>query len=664
MNPTLSYSNQDEAFSLINKYFEGTDAIFSNLINFKAIRWEAEKLNESESVLSEQESMDLHLDLILNEGSASVTKYHRGLALGQNSILEKAKAFSKNPKKIDESLERFKKILKTRVITVLNEQSATLGGLGSSAMTGARSPILSGIGSADLQTRIKSAFDKAQAQTAASAKKTKAEAVATAQSDAEVDKALAGGEHSSSEGEGTWWDTLTSLWYALTEGGSAWGITHLVLDILGFIGDFFGGLGMIFDVLNAILYFYRGKWMLGTISLIAGIVIGGGDSLKLLKGFAGPAEKVMVTTIKKGEKEGAKSLLEVPAKQRGGVTKLLQFIAKNIAGVLGTASGILAKFFDGFIAKIAGYIPLIGKHLKNFFQSVGQFFSKYADNMKNFSKGITKLEKELAEGVIKEADKTLKVFHSSKGATMKIDSKTGIVTCTDKGGKVIGEFSAEVFTNPKIGKKYKNIFKARKENNVVEWYVKYNNSISKVGAKLTSDTATRLQKILGIPLRTVKRLIFVIGKHAIDLLTGMSWEEAGFTKEEVDYYGNAHLQKWIDDRITKEREESGATYLPALDLDASDKEVMDEITAYQNNYAKTFGQPQIINVIYDKYGNEEVEEDFKVFWEEVGKEREAELEKLTQEDREKDEAAKNKKETNESVSLKYIIPFSRFAHRS
>lgn len=661
MNPTLSYSNQDEAFSLINKYFEGTEAIFSNILNFKAIRWEAEKLNESESVLSEQESMDLHLDLILNEGSANVTKYHKSLASGRNAILEKAKTFSKNPKKIDESLERFKKILKTKLTTVLNEQSATLGGLGSAAIPGVGGAAMAGVGDAALQARLKSAFDATKAQTAAADKQAKAEAAAVAQSDAEVDQALGGGEHSSSDG--SWWDTLTSLWYALTEGGSGLGILHLVLDILGFIGDFLG-LGFIFDILNALIYFIRGKWMLGTISLIAGIVIGGGDALKLLKGFAGPAEKVMMSTIKGGEKAGAKALLEVPAKKRGGVVKLLRYISNVIVGVLGTVSGALGKFFDGFIAKIAGYIPMIGKYLKSFFQSIGQLFSKYADNMKNFSKGFTKVEKELAEGVVKEADDTLKVFHGSEGATMKIDSKTGVVTCKDKGGKVIGEFSAEVFTNPKISNKYKNIFKARKENNAVEWYVKYHNSISKSGAKLTSDTATRLEKVLGMTFKTSKRLIFFIGKHAIDLLTGMSWDKGGFTQAEVEYHGNAALQKWIDDRITKEREESGATYLPALDLDSSDKEVMDEITAYQNNYAKTFGQPQIINAVYDKYGNEEVEKEFKVFWEEVGKEREAELEKLKQEDREKDEAAKNKKATNESVSLKYIIPFSRFAHHS
>ena len=100
----------------------------------------------------------------------------------------------------------------------------------------------------------------------------------------------------------------------------------------------------------------------------------------------------------------------------------------------------------------------------------------------------------------------------------------------------------------------------------------------------------------------------------------------------------------------------GATYIPALDLDSSDKETFDRITNYQNNYAKLFGMPKIIPVVYDKYGNDEVEEDFKEFWDQVGTGEIKHNEDGTSTRVEKS----NKKETNESASFKYIIPYTNF----
>ena len=153
------------------------------------------------------------------------------------------------------------------------------------------------------------------------------------------------------------------------------------------------------------------------------------------------------------------------------------------------------------------------------------------------------------------------------------------------------------------------------------------------------------------------KLSFFIGKQILKIITGEPWEkiDKNYTKEEVNYHGNSALQNWINDRIKKEKKETGATYIPAIILDSEDKEVFQSITDYQNNYAKLFGQPSIIPVIYDKYGNEGVEKDFKKFWDEVGKER---IKKSGEKD--VDAKTEKKKEANESFSFKYIMSYQNF----
>ena len=85
-------------------------------------------------------------------------------------------------------------------------------------------------------------------------------------------------------------DTLRSIWNALTENGSPLGIVHLLLDIIGFIpASYFGfPIDIVADGLNAVIYLLEGQYGSALISVIAAALPGIGDAakaLKLAKGF-------------------------------------------------------------------------------------------------------------------------------------------------------------------------------------------------------------------------------------------------------------------------------------------------------------------------------------------------------------------------------------------
>lgn len=655
MQNYMQYPESHSSIEIATKYFKVHETQLSQILTWNNIQWESNLINVAESVISDTMAFNLHFDMIVNQGTTTVTNYYKGLITGKNEILERAKVKLAAPNiiKIDESISRFKKEAKAKITKMLNEESLA-DTLNPTSISNFQQQFASALQS----VKAKNAADQAQLNQAQMIQGQPVQGQANTTSD--VDVALAGGEKV--QGDTGIFGTVKQLFNAVTEGGSAIGILHLVLDIIGVVGDFIvPGVGVVADIINAIIYFCRGKWMLGTISLLAGLLFGAGDILKLLKGSAGTAEKVMVKTAERGAAEGASELSKVSAKEQGGVIKLLRYIAKNISGVIGKAVGMLGKFIEGFVAKLVGWIPLIGKPLKGFFEQIGKMFGRYAEKMTNFSKGFSKVESEALQIAAKEADTTLEAFFKSEGE-MTINASTGMVKCTDKSGNIIGkEFSSELLSNPKIiNKKFPNLFKAGEKEVIAKYY----SSVAKTGPKITEDTVSGLVKIAKLTATTAGRLPFFIGKQIIKLITGEPFQKAGYKEEEVKYWGNAALQTWIQEKARKQKEEDGAVYIPAVNLDSSDKETFDHITNYQNNYAKLFGQPQIIPVIYDKFGNDEVEEDFKEFWDEVGKgnikhNEDGTSTKTSNSDKDKE----TKKETNESVSnLKYIIPFSKFSY--
>jgi hypothetical protein len=644
------YEERPEAIDIISKYFAGNESVFSNVITYENLKWEAKMIDLAESVLPERMLMSLHYDMIVSGGRDLVNKYHKNLISGKNILLEQAKTrlSGVDSKKINEAVSQISNIIKKRFAQPLNEQAAAFSDNLATASADPQKFFSDKLGAAIAKVNQQKQADAANATQTATTTQMPSQTGSTQGFDA----ALTGGEYEAKE-DGGIWGFLKQLWDALTEGGSGWGILHLVLDIVGVLGDAVMGftgipVGLIADVLNAIIYFFRGKWLLGTISLIAGLVFGAGDVLKLFKGVAVPMEKVMLATVRGGTKEGVVALGKVPAKEQGMVVKGLRYIAKNIGGVVAKVSGMLGSFFDSFISKLVGWVPFIGKPLRGFFEKIGQTFTKYSDDMTKFANGFGKVEKEALEAVLKEADETV-AETLAKNGEMLLDTKTGLVKCVDSSGNQIGkEFSSEVLTNPAlVNKKYPNLFKASKDKG--KEIAQYYTSVAKTNSKIGNSVGGYLVKRGWSATKGTGRLAAFIGKQIIKLITGKDWQDAGYTPKEVEYWGNSALQSWIQDEIIKKQKETGATYLPALDLDSRDQETFDRITKYQNHYAELFGQPHIIPVVYNKYGNKGVEEDFEGFWDAVKQG------KVKNEDQLE---PKEKGEKNES--FKYIVPFSNF----
>lgn len=613
-NSLAQFGSTDFALQYLRTY----DSEISNRLDLSVIKSNLSQLDLLESIIPQSQQFDLHFDLIINGGANSITKYYKDLLKGKNVILEKAKSSvtAGQIKKINEAIEKFKKSSR------LNEQIAVVG---------KNDPFASiSKGLTNTLNKAKSSMPQSQSP------------------DANI-------QTTSSSTSAT--DLLSDLWNALTENQSGIGILHLILDIVGILGDGVFAVtgvpvGTIADILNSIIYFVRGKWMLGTISLIAGLLPGAGDTLKTYKAAASSAEKVMLSGVKTGSKEASEELAKLSVKEQGPVIKLLRFISKNISSVLGKAMNILSKFFSTFLSKVVGWIPFIGGKLEIFFDSIGNIFSKYSQKMSKFADEFTTIEKDALSVAAKNADNSVSKMFKEKG-NMVVDHSSNTVQCFDASGKAIGApFSTELLTNAKvINAKYPSLFKIGDPKAVVDYY----NAVAKTEKTIGQSTASQLLK-KGL-LKTVghaSKLSMFIGKQIIKLLTNTDASKSGYSEEEIRYWGNSALQDWIRQLEKKQREETGATYIPAITLDSSDKEVFDNITAYQNNYAKLFGQPSIIPVIYDKFGNDEVEQEFDDFFKAVAEG------KIKREDTEPEE--KNDSDSNEksNESFKYILSYSSF----
>jgi len=580
-----------------NNNFENLNLLeqsISDKFNFNLFKEDAIALNISESILSEELQFNLHLDMIVNGGSTRVTEYYKNINSGKNLILERAESLGHITKlELNEMLIGFKTLLESKMTSLTESEIAGF------------------------------------------------------------EAALSGGEYAASTAGKSIYSLGKSLLSTLTEGGTTFGTIHLILDAIGLFGDAIMGVtgipvGVIADTLNAIIYFVRGKWLLGTISLIAAFIPFGGDALKVFKGVAGPMEKVLVTTATKGSSAGAQVLAKSSVKEQGLIIKGLRFIAKNITGVIGKAQRVLSLFFSSFLAKISGWIPFIGKPLSKFFDNIGQVFSKYSDNMKGFSTSFGKVEKEVLEVALKQSNSLVSSTLKNNGK-MVLDPASNLVNCYDRSGRLLGQFSPELLTNPKIlNSRYPNLFNLTKDpqgKQIIKYYNAAGSSNEKISKGLVEEFTKRGWK-------GVKRLSLLsafIGKQLIKLSTGKTPEELGIPEEEVEYRGNTQLLRFIHDRIEKRKKETGAVYIPAVDLDSSEEEVFKEITDYQNNLAKLYGQPEIIPVIYDKYGNAEIKKQFEEFWDAVASG------KISSEDL---ESADTTKEKNES--FKHIIPFYKF----
>lgn len=553
--------SQIQQFSEINKFFETNGPRLSEILTFDNLINEAHALNTIESNIPESLRFDLHLDLIFNRG---VTDYYKLMSSGENRILEAARKVFPNSQHITESIESFKAYL----ISMLNESGLELG--------------MPSDGAAALSAPL---------------------------------------EPRKSDGI---WGTLKSLWNAITEGGSVIGIIHFIIDIIGLVGDFiFPGVGVVADIINAIIYAVRGEWIQCSISVIAAIVIGGGDALKLVRYAAKPGQRVLAACAKEGgAKAAAEIIAKLPAKEGGGVVKLLTGIFGNIGGALGKATSLLGMFIQKFgDNRLVRLFPGLSAALKPIFDGLGTVITSFGKKMSLASANFKLATKSAKKAAAVNIETSLRA-----GGDFVFDGPW--VKVLNKEGKQIGKYPVKQFdkiagealinaTAKKAGSKegaeilFKEGSDVARVNNVLT-NPKLQEGMRKRAYNYFETTALKKGwKRMVSP----KNLAFFVGKQIYKIIFKSDWLDgpgSQWSPGEVAGHGNGAINDWIDDRMGDKKNKT-------LLLDSQDQEVVDRITDYQNHFAEITGEPRIINVVTNKLEKEGPAEEFEDFFNEVAK---------------------------------------------
>jgi len=545
------------ACEFLNAEFPKYEKQLFSTVTLENLVSEAYSLNSIESAIPEETFMEIHLENILNPNGSRVKDYYLGLSSGRNQILEEARAMGLNTQQINEAIEDFRNFIKHKLF----EESMALG-----------APVLAADG---------------------------------------FDAALAGGEKAVPAGGSKWTilGTLKKLWNGLTEGGSVIGIIHLIIDIVGLVGDFiFPGVGVVADIINGIIYAIRGKWLLAIISIVAAVIIGAGDGLKLFKPLAKPSEKIFVTLTKEGGSEAAEKLLAKSA-EAGPIKRFLGLLASMIGTAIGKASTLLGKFVQG-VGKVFSWIPGLNKLTNPLFEGLGKLLTSFGEKMSLFASNFKLLEK----GAVKQLDDLV----TAPGTFSRITQDGKFVEFVTSDAKVIRFPADDVakayrITNPKNGKLF---------TTGAEW-VKYHKVVAKPAVKAAFKDRflaffmTRFNKEAAENFS--KRLPYFVGKQIYKLIFGSDFIDgkSKWTRDEVEGHGNGAFNDFLRRRIEEEKAKRGADFIPSLNLDASDKEAFDKITDYQNHYAQISGQPSIMHVVYDKADNSPDAKAFKTFFDKV-----------------------------------------------
>ena len=219
-------------------------------------------------------------------------------------------------------------------------------------------------------------------------------------------------------------DTLRSIWNALTENGSPLGIVHLLLDIIGFIpASYFGfPIDIVADGLNAVIYLLEGQYGSALISVIAAALPGIGDAAKALK-------------LAKGFKK-INSLAEVAFKTGKADAGIVKALAKEDPSTL-------AKFlniFSGAKPVIAFFVNLakgVGRGIEALLRSwpVSMLFGGLGKKLgKWLDEAVTPITKNLDSAIDDMAALTAKgsdditAAVKAGDATKVADTGTGLIT--------------------------------------------------------------------------------------------------------------------------------------------------------------------------------------------------------------------------------------------
>lgn len=618
VSPYMEMPNHDKLGLYINESLSGIGNLISESLKPEAFNEDIDFLNRVESMIPEELQFKLHLDMILDESREALSNYNRSLLQGKNALLEKAESYISNEyaAQIREAFakmtEEFKAMKMSRPI--FEQADAIPMDPAALAADGEDS---------DLSAWANSKIFRAEAD--------------------ETDSGL--------------WATLKSLWNGLTEGGSPIGIFQFILDIVGLVGDFFGPYGLIADVINGLIYLYRGKYMLAAISFIAAMIPLGGN---VLKGFlqtsksAKPVMQIGELYLSGAGKVGAKvsdDAARIAAAAAPESLKTLEYISKTGKKAMTGLSKFVADFFEKFLGKLVGWIPLIGGPLKRFFVGV-------ADTIGSFSSKVVKLADDVPVTLEKaELINMNKFFKAAgkEGSEMTLKGTDLIVsTAAGKSYTVPAHFlKGTDFMVTRYGKgagKEMQKLLKKTQMNSFDFYKSLSNGLKSMDKVYGASGFVKAGNRLIASVQFTKKVPIFIGKQVYKFLTdGMSH----LTDNEYEAIGLAAFSDMMQDRINTAMEENpNAVYdVPYFDA-IKDNEAVNAWRDYQNSQAELYNLPNIGVVGYYARGEKDkVPEEVTKFYED-----------LYQGDTKQLDAMNDMFSIPESSnsSLRYITPYSKF----
>ena len=294
------------------------------------------------------------------------------------------------------------------------------------------------------------------------------------------------------------WDMTTSLLKALTEGGSAIGVLHLILDVIGLIPGSWVGfpIDVVANVLNAMIYGVRGMWFLAVLSLIAAIPANYAfKGLKMsLTPFAKILDKLGIAIFKadKAAIKIASSELKAAAgvekatSLASGLSGFIQFAKGTLLGIVKTLGGVL----ESILNKVTfGLVPK-GKLVK--------FIEEYIEVPLN--KAVTGSEEAVA--ALKSGDQELATATKTDIA-QSAASQAEKDAMTAKYGK-LATGDGDVVLQVTNSKAYKQMVDAGAPKAAIEAYtdaaiarISFNKAFAKSGDVLENPAFMRVMRSIG-----------------------------------------------------------------------------------------------------------------------------------------------------------------------
>jgi len=414
---------------------------------------------------------------------------------------------------------------------------------------------------------------------------------------------------------------LKNLLNTITEGGSPIGILHLVLDFIGLVGDAFlvvgVPLGMVADLINAIIYMFRGKYVLGAISLIAMIPFGG----DVAKGFKGVAQAFSRPFSKLGTKgagkqiakESAEVLMKQEGKAFGKSKRFLEYIKKSAAKIAANISSVISFLLKDVIGKAVGWVPFIGKPLRKFFIKIADFAKTVSDNLLVFAKEV---DKPIAKSISKKAAKNFKLMEETLEAGGKVIKK-GDNLVIKKGGKVIEEIPIKTLdTYSNISKKFPDgPMKAvlKNSDDVAHFYT----FISKQGKMATKFLEKNADVIIHRGL-LLSRFQAFIGKQIVKLLGSSANAMSDYEKKGIsDVITTQELNNLMKEHSENEKKRKGSVIdVPYIDQQLKDNpdtelredELVYDLQKHLQYNAERMGLPSFPSYIYVRAKEEKEKE--------------------------------------------------------